>query len=166
MRYISAGGYRLRYQKFQDPNGLEHGRSEITDIATRLELVYVAIGSGHISSNPISEIEIEDHSKAGAFAKTISMIQMVFFAAGIITRLAQKLPVTLLEVGIVAFTFMSMATMWFYFEKPKAVNIGTVIEFENGHQFYTTVGKRSVSPRKGYWSDFKRLAGRHTPYEV
>ncbi|KAK0482861.1 hypothetical protein EDD18DRAFT_1433089 [Armillaria luteobubalina] len=73
---------------------------------------------------------IQDKSKADAFSKTVSMLQIAWFITQCIARVNQHLPVTLLEVTALAFAVSSIiaSLLWLY----KPFNVRYHIEVKTG----------------------------------
>ncbi|TFK59898.1 hypothetical protein BDN72DRAFT_850992 [Pluteus cervinus] len=66
----------------------------------------------------ISRREIEDHSKGDALSKAVVAVQTTWFVLECLVRLQQKLPLTELEVGTLAFAILNMFTYGFWWHKP------------------------------------------------
>jgi squalene monooxygenase len=78
----------------------------------------------------ISRDNIWDRSKADHFAKCVALIQVGWVLFQIIARHIQQLPVTPLEVFIVAFIVPSVVTAYFWASKPQNVAEPTVIRVD------------------------------------
>lgn len=76
----------------------------------------------------LSEKSILDRSKADSIAKTLLLIQAAWFCWNCVGRLAQSLPLSLLEVSTVAHVLCTFATYMFWWSKP--LNIGEPIVFD------------------------------------
>ena len=66
----------------------------------------------------IPEIEIEDKGKADALTKALTIIQAGWYVIQMLSRLCQKLPLTLLEIHIMIHVFCAFAMYYFWFNKP------------------------------------------------
>ncbi|KAL8695800.1 MAG: hypothetical protein Q9201_007955, partial [Fulgogasparrea decipioides] len=76
---------------------------------------------------PISETVIDDKSKADPITKTIACVQAGWFIVQCISRVAQHLPLTLLEVHVLTHVLMAFLMYLFWFAKPYGVLSPVVI---------------------------------------
>ena len=70
----------------------------------------------------ITESEIKDKSKADGLVKSIACLQALWFCLQFITRLAQRLPVTLLELNTFAHSVCAVLIYFLWWEKPMDVD--------------------------------------------
>ena len=75
----------------------------------------------------IAESEIRDKSKANSVVKALACIQALWFCLQFITRLAQKLPVSLLELNTFAHCICALLIYILWWEKPLDVDEPIVI---------------------------------------
>jgi hypothetical protein len=75
----------------------------------------------------ISEDEIRDKSKADSIAKVLLVWQLVYFCLSCVSRLAQRLPLSLLEVTTFAHALCTMITYMMWWKKPRDINLPTVL---------------------------------------
>ncbi|KLO11468.1 hypothetical protein SCHPADRAFT_942033 [Schizopora paradoxa] len=66
----------------------------------------------------ISEYSITERSKGSSFAKAVLVAQLAWFCANCISRLAQHLPLSLLEIATVAHGLCGMITYALWWSKP------------------------------------------------
>lgn len=66
----------------------------------------------------LSVNEIMDKSKANRFAKTIVCVQAIWFMAETISRIAQGLSISLLELNTFAHTLCALIIFFFWWNKP------------------------------------------------
>ena len=67
---------------------------------------------------PVAQGVIEDKSKADPIAKVMVCVQAGWFIIQCIARVAQKLPLTLLEVHVLAHVLLALVMYLFWFAKP------------------------------------------------
>ncbi|KAK4070273.1 hypothetical protein Trihar35433_4740 [Trichoderma harzianum] len=120
----NMGGFVIRCkpteeQKHHDPYHLT-GRSLL---ALRQD--------GYIAKLPnITEAEIKDRSKGDALVKLIAIGQIVWSTIQIIVRAIRKLPVSPLEVAVVAFAVSAVFIYGLYWNKPQRVGTAIIIDLE------------------------------------
>jgi hypothetical protein len=71
--------------------------------------------------------EIQDRSKSDAFAKSLIVLQIVWFVVNSVTRLAKGLPTTQLEMSILGTAICSLLSYLMLLRKPHAVKTATVL---------------------------------------
>ncbi len=76
----------------------------------------------------VSEEEIWDKSKANALAKTIVCIQATWFCAQCIVRIAQQMPISLLELHTFAHAICALLVYVLWWSKPLDVQEPTIID--------------------------------------
>jgi hypothetical protein len=74
-----------------------------------------------------SEEELHDRSKSNAVTKGVVVLQIVWFVANCITRLARRLPTTQLEMSIFGTAVCSLVSYVTHFEKPHAVKTAIAV---------------------------------------
>lgn len=65
--------------------------------------------------------ELTDRSKADVIAKTLVLLQTLWFVAQCIARGAEHLPLTELEIVTLAYAMINLFTYYFWWDKPKDV---------------------------------------------
>lgn len=92
---------------------------------------------GHIAHFPsITEAEIRDKSKGDMLGKLIALGQIVWSICQIIARLARKLPVSPLEVAVVAFAVCAVFIYVLYWKKPQRVEVTQTIQLKADNPLY------------------------------
>jgi len=76
----------------------------------------------------ISVHSLQERSKTDNFARFITIIHVIIFIIATIGRLAGGLPISLLEVGTLAFVFCAACIEFFWWNKPLDLRTDTVIE--------------------------------------
>lgn len=103
------------------------------------------------SLSDISSKDIKDKSKHDGITKFVALSQVLWFSAECITRLAQGLPVSLLELNTFVHTLYALITYALWWKKPFDVDRPTVIKnipddvftsdrTADGKQFYLRKG--------------------------
>lgn len=92
----------------------------------------------------LSEQSIRDKSKADGIAKTLLLMQAVWFCATCISRLVQKLPLSLLEVSTLAHALCTLVTYLLWWKKPFNIAEPTFL-LDNPF-------KIGMKPGRHYWS--------------
>jgi hypothetical protein len=75
----------------------------------------------------LSQADIEDRSKSNLFAKSVVVLQVLYYCGSCLLRLIHQLPVTQLEIGTFGFAVCSVLSFFFLFPKLRSVNTTTVI---------------------------------------
>ena len=76
----------------------------------------------------VGEGEIRDKSKANSLAKAIVCIQAIWFCAQVIGRLAQRMPISLLELNTFAHALCALLIYILWWDKPLDIQEPTVID--------------------------------------
>lgn len=77
----------------------------------------------HIKLPYIRKAEIDDHSQGDNFAKVIAAAQIIWTIANVITRAARRLPVSQLEISVIAFSVCALIIYACYWSSPKDVSV-------------------------------------------
>ena len=81
----------------------------------------------------ISKAQIEDKSKANGFAKLLVCFQAAWFCLQCITRVAQGLSLSLLELNTFAHAICMLLIYYMWWEKPLDIEEPTLTEGERTH---------------------------------
>lgn len=89
-------------------------------------LVYL-LESGHITPDSqdqmhISKEDIDDLNKYDGFARTLAQAQSLWFAINCIARFAQGLPISTLELTVLAFFVPTLGVVFFWKDKPSDIH--------------------------------------------
>jgi hypothetical protein len=79
------------------------------------------VREGSVEMPTITEAEIKDRSKGDGISKCVAILQLAWFVIQLITRYAQGLPVTLLEIDTLGVAAMAYIAYGFWWKKPKDV---------------------------------------------
>lgn len=112
--YASTGGFCLQ-------------TSENTVATLTAQGVGYLIKEAPDSIPDISSKEVRDKSKHDSLAKCLALIQVLWFSAECLTRLAQDLPVSLLELNTFVHTLFALITYMLWWKKPFNVDVPTTI---------------------------------------
>ena len=104
--FIVAGGLAIETKSFRKEPYLTVTPAGAVQLA-RLGLL-----------SPVDEEVINDKTKADPITKAIVCVQAVWFIVQCIARVAQHLPLTLLEIHTLAHVFIAMLMYLFWFSKP------------------------------------------------
>lgn len=99
----------------------------------------------------IPEGQIQHQSKSSGLTKSLLVVQLLYFAVSCGARLAQRLPLSLLEVWTVSHAFAAMLAYVFWWNKPLDIADPTLISGEKAAEFaayFQMVGRcHSFSPQ-------------------
>jgi hypothetical protein len=152
--FAVMGGYaiELRNPFFNErdflPDGL-YGSPRLMDGSITLSLTSAAIlrlAQLHPSSIPRLTLQsIRDRSKADSFTKILACVQAGYIIAQVVGRLANNLPVTMLEVNTIGHVFCALIIYSFWLKKPFAVEEPIyIIGSGEGCHSYTMADKSSA----------------------
>lgn len=101
----------------------------------------------------ISKEDILDKSKAEYVAKTITVLQTLWFLTQIIGRAAQRLPTSTLEIFTISIVISSLVSFVLWWHKPKDVSTPTVIRIDmTKEELDGILNKEYQFPwRRGHW---------------
>jgi hypothetical protein len=87
---------------------------------TGIQLHYL-VKEGYLKCPDIDKKTVQDKDKAEAFVRIITIIQICWFLLSCIGRAAQELTITTFELTTIAFIVCSLATSYFWLQKPMDV---------------------------------------------
>jgi squalene monooxygenase len=88
------------------------------------------VSKGRIDTPTITKEEIWDKSKADLFAKCVAFVQAGWLLCAMIGCAVQKLPITPLELFTIAFVVPTMATQYFWANKPQNIGAPVTVKVE------------------------------------
>ena len=111
----------------------------------------------------ITESDIKDKSKADGLVKSIACLQALWFCLQFITRMAQRLPVTLLELNTFAHSVCAVLIYFLWWEKPMDVDEPVAIPVGQSAKVRSLAAWAAVHsalgfhemPRPSIWRFFK-----------
>ncbi|KAJ4855322.1 uncharacterized protein T069G_10880 [Trichoderma breve] len=121
----NMGGFVIRYKPTEERN--HHNPYHLNG-----ECIYLLRQKGYITKLPnITEEEIKDKSKGDIFVKLIALGQIVWSTIQIIVRAVRRLPVSPLEVAVVAFAISAVFIYCLYWNKPQRVGVAQTIRLKD-----------------------------------
>ena len=131
------------------------------------KLVIWCLKNGYRDIIPkISKQDIRDKSKANGLVKAIACSQALWFCLQFLTRLAQKLPVSLLELNTLAHAICALLVYGFWWHKPLDIEEPALIFTETSDdvravcatasffsplKFYATTERRWLENKPNWW---------------
>jgi hypothetical protein len=80
----------------------------------------------------VSSQQIMDKSKSGGLGKFLTCWQATYFCAQCVFRLSRQLPISLLELNVVAHALCALVLFWLWWDKPQDVQEPTLITYNDG----------------------------------
>ena len=108
--YAGMGGFVLQAEDEPRPFPLDAAQ------------LHYLVERDYVDYPHLTEDDIEDKNKADVLARAITLGQATWFLASTITRGAQGLAITTLELTTISFTIVAFAMMYFWFDKPLDVS--------------------------------------------
>jgi len=84
----------------------------------------------------ISEESITDRGQSGGLSKAVLIVQVVWFCANCISRLVERLPLSLIEVSTAAHGFCALLTYFAWWSKPLNVAVSTPMRGRKAREVY------------------------------
>lgn len=112
--YANAGGFVLETPTFPP-------------FPINASSLFYLIEQGRLVVPTITERNIWDRSKADLFAKYVAFVQTAWLLCTTIARGIQKLPITPIELFTVAFVVPTIATQFFWAQKPQNVEAPVIL---------------------------------------
>ncbi|KAK6437925.1 hypothetical protein LTR95_005873 [Oleoguttula sp. CCFEE 5521] len=111
--FADMGGFVLR-----EPSPNASLAPRFKDIPIDAVQILWLAEKGHVHWPDISEEQIRDKNKADGFARLLTVIQIVWFGISCLGHAAQRLPISCLELGTIAYVFCTIPTFLFWSNKP------------------------------------------------
>jgi hypothetical protein len=121
--YVTMGGFVFDTSD-EDVNFLPNNRERLT--LTPRGLLYLLDQEPDLIPD-LSREHIHDKSKAGKFIKTLVCIQTIWFCVQVITRAAQSLAVSLLELNVFGHAICALLMYLLWWNKPMDIEEPTVL---------------------------------------
>jgi hypothetical protein len=112
--YANAGGFILH-------------SPDMPPFPINADAIYYLVRERYLEPPSITKEEIRDRSKADRFAKGMAVVQSTWMIAQCIARPLQSLRITPLELVTVAFTTCTLASYFFWMEKPLGVEVPSAL---------------------------------------
>jgi hypothetical protein len=126
--YAIMGGFVIDASKVDKPF-LPKVRDRPTVLTSGIK-VLIRHGYG-VLLNDISVKEILDKSKANHLVKISIGLQTLWFCAQLVARLAQSLPISLLELNTFAHGTCTLLAIYFWWDKPQDIEEPTLIRSDH-----------------------------------
>ncbi|KAH8694102.1 hypothetical protein BGW36DRAFT_384373 [Talaromyces proteolyticus] len=116
-----------------------------------------ACQQGIIAGPPaITVEELKDYSKSDIFVKVMAIVQITWLVVQILARVTQNLAVTLLEITVLAFAAVMIATYLLLLGKPQDVHVATLVDARGQLNREQVIGLAARSPQStlfvhGFW---------------
>lgn len=125
-----------------EPTDLEAWRHEIRIPFNAQQLLHMR-QEGMIPRLPsISEAHIQDKSKSDFFVKATAVVQVLWLVVQVISRAAKHLPISQLEIAVIAFSACALITYALNWSKPQDVQTPTYVEVATAlspHDFVSAI---------------------------
>lgn len=130
--YVAMGGLIIRtYDELPVGAGDKHDLTErgaLRDQIIYMDDLIILVREKILEPPHISLHSLEERSKTDNFARFITIGHVIVFIISTVGRLASGLPISLLEVGTLAFVFCAACINYFWWNKPLDLRTSTVIE--------------------------------------
>ncbi|KAM7194158.1 hypothetical protein V8F20_008078 [Naviculisporaceae sp. PSN 640] len=123
------GGFAIETSGSNEHLPLPQGRTRL--VLTPKGLVRLAECRPHLIPD-VSAEQIQDKSKTNHFAKSLMIVQALYFCIHFISRLAFRLSVTLLELNTFAHAVCALAIYFLWWDKPLDIQEPFVIPVNEG----------------------------------
>jgi hypothetical protein len=131
--YVAMGGLIVRtyddatvYVGGKDDSSTKRG--VLQDVEIYMDDLIILVREKILEPPRISIDSLEERSKTDNFARLITMGYITIFIISTIGRLASNFPISLLEVGTLAFVFCASCIEFFWWKKPVDLRTSTIIE--------------------------------------
>jgi len=122
--YVDMGGFVIRVDTEADEMDRPHHNPYHL---TASDIMFLR-RNNHLEKLPhITEEELDDKSKADSMLKAITIAQILWSTTQIIVRFSFHLTISLLELGVLAYSACAIITFGLYWSKPKCVRTTTTI---------------------------------------
>ncbi|KAG0709242.1 hypothetical protein DFH29DRAFT_978808 [Suillus ampliporus] len=88
------------------------------------------VREGSVDMLIITKAEIEDRSKGDGLSKGIAILQLVWFVIQLVAHYVQNLPITLLEIDILAVAALTCISYGLWWKKPKDVGCPCIVHWK------------------------------------
>ena len=127
--YVSMGGYAIRLPEKDTskvPQSITDRRGDIVHLGARSFCQMSRRGLLE-SDCLLSDEDIADRSKSDALAKSLAVIQVLYFCTNCIVRASKQLVISPLEFGTLGFALCSFISYGCLFNKPRSVKTAVVL---------------------------------------
>lgn len=131
VRAFQSSGYRdwtLQHAHYANMGGFVLKCHDFPPFPVNSRHLHYLVEKKYVPFPSISSKEIQDKSKADSLAKSLTALQTTWFLVQCIGRAVQHLPITTLELSVLAFVFCTLPTYFFWWHKPLDITQPTVID--------------------------------------
>jgi len=122
--YAAMGGFAIDGSTAETPF-LPQGRDHLTITKAGIKIFFKL---GYIDEfSAVSLESIRDKGKSGYIAKFLIALQALWFCTQLVARLAQSLPISLLELNTFAHGICAICAIYFWWEKPQDIEQPTLL---------------------------------------
>ena len=125
MHAAGVVNWTIVHSFYADSGGFMLHSPHMPPFPINTQAIHYLVIKGYLQPPTTTKESILDRSKADKFAKGVTVIQTAWMVAQCIGRAVQSLHVTPLELITVAFTTCTVASYFFWMEKPLGVEIAT-----------------------------------------
>lgn len=120
--FVNMGGFHVRSSDWST--------SGKPSFPVNADQVIFLVEHGFLDLPSITNDEINDRNKADGFARTITIVQVIWFTAETLSRVGQGLAITTLELTTLAFIFLMSATAICWWRKPMDITAPVILDLK------------------------------------
>lgn len=124
---IRNSPWTMRHAFFTDMGGLIVSYPDHPPFRIDAQQLHYLVEKTHLLYPSISDASIRDTDKADGFARSLTLVQISWFSIQAISRGANHLALSTLELSTLAFIFCTMNTFFFWRHKPLDVSNAIVL---------------------------------------
>ena len=130
IRVMGHSEWTLRHSFYSNMGGFVlQPRDSVPFPIHGLHIVYL-VEKGYLKLPDLTSKEISDKSKANGLSKVLVCLQTGWFVVHCIGRVAQSLPLTILELTTISYAWCAWAIYLLWLQKPLDVEVPTVLRIE------------------------------------
>jgi len=133
--YVTMGGFILDLSGIGEEGSTSEPSTSTRHVLTPAAFIYIMEHFPEIIPD-ISEDSITDRSESSSLSKALLIVQVGWFCADCISRLIQRLPLSLLEVSTAAHAVCTLLTYWVWWSKPLNIAEGTPMKGKGVREVY------------------------------
>ena len=139
MHALGCKNWTLEHAFYADSGGFHLESSDYPSFPVNAASMHYLVQQGYISCPTISKEEIWDKSKADIFAKGLTLVQSCWLILQSVSRVAQGLAISQLELFTIAFVTSTIMSYFFWLHKPQGVGVPTILFFQDSGKTVATV---------------------------
>ena len=120
--------WSMRHAFFADMGGFILRSPDFPPFPVDSQQLAYLVHEGYLPYPEVDGQTIWDTNKADGFARTITLLQIVWFIAQCVARVSQHLTLTTSELSCIAFIFCTPNTFFFWHHKPLDAEVTIVLE--------------------------------------